>query len=367
MLNIHRFRRALGRVSRRTAAVIRRQPATPGVSSNDVQQVYEMLLGRQPESQAVVNEYVQARVSLTYLIREVMQSEEFAGRWRQRHAQPYRPTATPVFEAFPAYTGPGKAGFITDFLGTRTRTAYIRGTERLSGHVEGYPIPGNFHGSTVEWTGVLNAVLDAHDQMVAVELGAGWAPWLVSVAVAATRRGIAKFQLVGVEGSAAHVEFMRQHFLDNGFDPGSHTLLHGVAAATDGVTKFPELADPAGDYGGTVAAATPFMPRVSANKNVVPAYSLPTLLAPFEKVDLVHIDIQGSELDVVAASQKVLRQKVRRLVIGTHGRAIEQQLAEVMSQAGWELELDEACRYRTQGKNIVMWADGCQVWRNFKV
>ncbi|MCE9534115.1 MAG: FkbM family methyltransferase [Planctomycetes bacterium] len=363
--NIHRFRRALGRVHRSTTAAIMRQPAAPGVIPDDVLRVYEMLLGRPPESLTVVNQYVKAQVSLPYLIYEVSQSQEFVGRWQNR--QLHQPAHGTPFEAFPAHTGPGKAGFITDFLGTRTRTAFIRGTEHLSGHVEGYPIPGNFHGSTIEWAGVLNAVLEAKDQMVAVELGAGWAPWLVTVAVAATRLGIANFQLVGVEGSAAHFAFMRQHFLDNGLNPDTYTLLHGVAAGADGMMEFPELADPAGDYGGTVAAETPFMPRVSAENSQVPAYSLPTLLAPFDKVDLVHIDIQGSELDVVGASQEVLRQKVRRLVIGTHGRVIEQKLAEMLSQTGWNLELDEACKYRAQGRSIVMWADGCQVWRNLEV
>ncbi|HET6576426.1 MAG TPA: FkbM family methyltransferase, partial [Fimbriiglobus sp.] len=202
---------------------------------------------------------------------------------------------------------------------------------------------------------------------VAVELGAGWGPWLVVAAVAAARCGIRDVRLVGVEGSAAHCGFMRQHFRDNGLDPDAHRLLHGVAAAEDGTVEFPVEPDPAADYGATVAAEDPLLQRVRGATAAVRAYSLPTLLAPFDRVDLVHIDIQGSEADVVLAGRAVLREKVRRVVIGTHGRAIEQALLAELSAQGWLLEADQACRYGPYGAGLALAVDGCQVWRNPRV
>jgi FkbM family methyltransferase len=161
---------------------------------------------------------------------------------------------------------------------------------------------------------------------------------------------------------------MRQHFLDNGLNPDDHQLLHGIAAAADGTVEFPVPPDPAADYGATVAAEDPLLPRIrGALTTSVRAYSLPTLLAPFDRVDLVHIDIQGSEADVVSAGREVLQQKVRRVVIGTHGRAIEQALLEELSSQGWALEADQACRYSPFGAGLALAVDGCQVWRNPRV
>src|SRR3954447_10429695 len=141
-----------------------------------------------------------------------------------RGMMPTTPADEAVLRSFPRYEGPAEPGFVIDFLGTRTRTAYIS-TLPPEGHVEGYPLPGNFHATGLEWAGVLRAVLDAGPEVVAVELGAGWGPWLVAVAAAARVRGIRAVRLVGVEGSRHHVEYLRTHFADNGLDPAAHTIL----------------------------------------------------------------------------------------------------------------------------------------------
>lgn len=96
----------------------------------------------------------------------------------------------------------------------------------------------------------------------------------------------------------------------------------------------------------------------------MPCYSIPTLLAPFRQVDLIHVDIQGHEREVISAARQTLTQKVKRLVIGTHGRAIEEQLLDTLSADGWLLEADESCLYRQTGDRITLSRDGCQVWKN---
>ena len=158
---------------------------------------------------------------------------------------------------------------------------------------------------------------------------------------------------------------MRQHFLDNGLDPDAHTILHGASATEDGYAEFPDLNDDSADYGATLSLADPLLQRVvSGTATRVKAYSIATLLQPYRRVDLVHIDIQGSEGEVVAASRGVLKAKVRRLVIGTHGRAIEQRLLEDLSADGWVCETDEPCRYASRPGAVYLTLDGCQVWRN---
>lgn len=121
-----------------------------------------------------------------------------------------------LIRSFPQFERPGKPEYVTDFLGTRTRTAFIRCAESFDGAVEGYPIPANFHATAAEWAGVLLAVADAGGRFAAAEIGAGWGPWLVSSAAAARKRGIENIRLLVLEASPAHLDFIRQHFRDNG-------------------------------------------------------------------------------------------------------------------------------------------------------
>jgi FkbM family methyltransferase len=294
-----------------------------------------------------------------------------------------------VIKSFPRYQGAAAPGIVVDFLGTRTRSCYVSELASYHNIVEGYPIPANFHATSLEWAGVLRAALDATAQLVAVELGAGWAPWLVALARAARTRGIEKIHLVGVEGSKERCGFMRTHFTDNGLDPDRHTLLHGVVGTADGVAGFDTLharLHPCADFaaadlegrkpsvfhrslnvirrlatarrGGTVNTATP--PGVERAK----CYSLQTLLRPFDRVDLIHVDIQGDEARVITSARQVLKEKVKRLVIGTHSRSIEQELLDELAPQSWVLESEEACQFVRHGQQMVLSRDGCQVWRN---
>ncbi len=334
------------------------------VTSTDVRRAYRLLLGRDPESDAVVAGHTRAS-RLGDLMRNLALSSEFAGRWAAGASAGRQPgSAEEVFGHFPPYTGPGTRGFVTDFLGVKTRTRFIQRLERLDGTVEPPPVVGNFHANAVEWAAVLRAVLDADGRLAVMELGAGWAPWLVTAAAAARRRGIADVRLTAVEASAGHLEFARQHFRDNGLDPDRHTFVHGAVAAADGPVAFPDVPDPAADYGASTAR-TPFDARPpGAAARTVPGYSLATLLAPEPAVDLLHVDVQGAEAAVVAAGRDALKAKVRWLVVGTHGRGIEEELFEELAPRGWLLEADEACRYGPAPGGLILTTDGCQVWRN---
>jgi FkbM family methyltransferase len=290
-----------------------------------------------------------------------------------------RLTDEEVIRSFPLYPGPVEPGFIIDFLGTRTLHAFCDHLP-AEGHVGEYPIPMDWHATMLEWAGTLRAVLEAGPEAVAVELGAGWGPWLVTFARAAARRG-AKVHLIGVEGSRKHCGFMRRHFQENGLSPDEHTLLHGIAGARDGVAYFPELGDET-QYGGVAdfksdpplgwlyrrwrGMADRLLGRraeaAPPGHAAVRCYSLDRLLRPHPRIDLIHIDIQGAEYDVLAAASS-LHRKARRLVIGTHSYEIEAQLQGELGRHGWELESAEECVYQ----HGALWRDGCQVWRNPRV
>ena len=281
-----------------------------------------------------------------------------------RHMAPPLRSDERVIRSFPRYQGPGTPGFLTDFLGTRMRLSYFSHLNEHDGKVLDYPIPGDLQFSSIEWAGSLRSVLQAGEELVVVELGAGWGPWLVTAARAGAMRGVKRCRLVGIEGSRHHWEYMLTHFRDNGLDPAGHTLLHGVAAPRDGTVEFPVLDRPTDDWGAAAVYAPGPPTAVSSRNESLTAYSLPTLLATFDRVDLIHIDIQGHEVEVVTAGRDVLRQKARRLVIGTHGRAIEGQLIDELGPRGWVLEAEEACFYRQDKNGLHLFIDGVQVWRN---
>ena len=322
---------------------------------------YRYFLGREPGSEAEV---------AAHLGHSTAQSLRLAFMAAAGYRALAGPTAvaTPldaVVDHFrPFATEPPMPGSWRNFLGVQTRCSFLPAIcEAWEGTVLAAPGRGvsGVHDEA-EWLGTLRAVLDARGRFVLVELGAGWAPWMVSAGVAAQRLGIGDMLLIGVEGSAGHVAFMRQHLLDNGFDPQAHRLVHGVVGTTGGVARFPRLAQPKDDYGSEADFS-----RVgsTAEMEEVPVIPLETLLADVPRVDILHCDIQGMEGEVFRSAQAVVDRKVARVVIGTHSRTVEGELQAQFSARGWRLEADSACTLeQSPGGELVLSLDGTQVWHN---
>ena len=265
----------------------------------------------------------------------------------------------------PFATEPAALGSFRDFIGTTTRCSFLPPQYlAFSGTVQHPPMAPYapvLHGAP-EWVAALRSVIEVKDRLVVLELGAGWAPWLVIAAKAAEKKGVHNLELVGVEGSLDHVGFMKQHFRDNGLEPDAHRLIHGVVGTADGIARFPKLADPHINYG---AEARFDDGNAESDTEEVRCLSLETLLTSLPIVDLIHCDIQGAEGVVLAAARDTLGSRVRRIVIGTHSRRIEDDLMDLFGDLGWWLEHESACRrvQQSSGK-LTLYEDGTQVWRN---
>jgi FkbM family methyltransferase len=207
----------------------------------------------------------------------------------------------------------------------------------------------------IEMLGMLDAALQATEKFTVLELGAGWGPWVVMGAAMARKRGL-EYRLIAIEGSSDHFDFMKTHFLDNGLNPADHKIFRGVVAAGDGIAKFPKITNPSSDYGASIG--------VGAVLEDVEAYSVATLLRGEPVIDILHCDVQGNEVDVLAPALVELRKQVRRIVIGTHGRKIEESLFDLFGSAGWRLEGDAACQMKQADGSIVLVQDGAQLWVN---
>jgi len=153
------------------------RPVTPA----DVWWVYKLFFGRPPEDLAIAERQASQHPSVESLCVTLMDSEEFRGRWRRVGASvgaalnqsedAASALDVELIRSFKAYTGPGADGFLTDFLGTKTRVGFVKGLQVRDGEVEGYPIPGNFHASVNEWAGTLRSVVEAKGEFVGMELG----------------------------------------------------------------------------------------------------------------------------------------------------------------------------------------------------
>ena len=273
-----------------------------------------------------------------------------------------------AFAPFPR-SEPVADGF-RDVFGSITRVHYLQDSYK---HLAGYvyrSVPwereGGLHG-TSEWVGTLRSILEAKGSFTVMELGAGWAPWLVGSQTIARQRGITKIDLIGVEGSAEHYGFMVDNFRNNGLDPDAYHLHHAVAGAVDGVASFPKLHVAQDDYGASAVFDDSERPAAALRGDLeeIPSLSLKTLIGDRPRIDLIHIDIQGHEEAVIAAGIDVLDARVRRLVIGTHSRTIEGHLFDLLHAHGWICESEVPCViWPTMDGGRYLAADGEQVWRN---
>lgn len=339
-----------------------------GEAEDAVRWAFQLVFGREVDNPDDIKFMASTHATLAALRNTLLFSEEF----RDSGAPMMRPlqTLSALWEFRPCTSTAAADGSFNDFLGTSTRCAFLPPHfGSLSGGVQGVPGLGSnppLHDAA-EWVGTLRAVLEARDRLTVVELGAGWAPWLVAAHAAGRKRRLPDIRLLGVEGSAEHIVFIRQHFRDNGLDPDQHRILHGAVAAADGIARFPRLSKPDEDYGAAAAFDAAETPGKDTYE--IPCWSVATLLKDLPPiVDLIHCDVQGAEADVLAAAMDELDKRVRRMVIGTHGRAIEGRLLEQFSSRGWRLEHETTCTYRQLSSGaLVLLEDGVQVWRSARL
>lgn len=289
-----------------------------------------------------------------------------------------------IFYEFPCWTGTCDGKSHIDFLGVRSDPRYWRGIKALpEGELEtSYPRVGEQY---FEWVSLLGAVKRAGNEFVMMELGAGWAPWLARGAVAARDFRKIPFRLVAVEGDAEHYGFALEHLARNGIDAGEHVVIDGVVTKYDGTAFFTWVEKSSTEYGCRVIGGEKALERVMGWLGVdvepelgaksiaengtayvkVKSVSLASLLAPFDHVDYIHMDIQGEEYNVLEACIDEVKKKVASLNIGTHSDEIQVKLRDLMAGRGFVSEFDFGRRSEAKTAwGTIQFRDGCQVWLN---
>ena len=348
------------------------------VRREDVVAAYQLILGRPPESEDVIRRHVAANKHTNTLVKNILSSAEALRRLglsqgeHEHHVfRGYSIIDPSVIEAFHRYEGTGSPGFVTSFLGCKYRTAFSTSLASYEGSVEGYPLPvGSFQGETAEFVGALRSVLEARDNRFRMlECGAGYGTWMAITWAAALQKKIEDVHVYGIEGDAGHYDFLQQHMADNCIPSTAFTSFHGAIGSKAGYMNWPIVDKPSDDYGSRpLDGGSKDYHGLSPKTIRIKVFALPEILAKEAVWDLLHMDIQGGEGDLCQDCITALSRSVRRVVIGTHSRALDGMLMATFHAAGWSLENEKPTIFQWTENAATLEhltvVDGVQVWRN---
>jgi FkbM family methyltransferase len=253
-----------------------------------------------------------------------------------------------LLEKYKATSFTTEAGCYTNWLGLKTDASMFALENEINGRVfADVPVHGDgVYGGYAEYASLLTAIdqTDQRDRFTAVELGAGWGPWIAAVGKVCQNLGFSDVRLVGVEADEEKYNLMAEHMERNGL---SARLIHGAAWSEDTTLKFPKIHRQ--DHGAAASVtgeyADPDYRGFVQDYVDVEAFSLRTICEGLDHVDYMHWDIQGAELAVAQSDPDFLNSKVRYLFIGTHSRPIEGRLTEFLYENGWDILLQNPCVY----------------------
>jgi hypothetical protein len=202
------------------------------------------------------------------------------------------------------------AQYLTNFLGVLIDPKFLpKILDGRAGQVEEIPIPANWHADIAEWAGALRAVDLSGNSFTVMELGCGWGCWINNTGVTARRSG-RKPYLIGIEGDRGHIGFAREAYVANAFSDSQVTLHHGIAAAKSGVALFPRQETPGIQWGiEPILNPDPVKraaAKLSGKYEELPMISLAAASKDHDRIDLLHIDIQGGEADLIQGSVPLL-------------------------------------------------------------
>jgi hypothetical protein len=265
-----------------------------------------------------------------------------------------------ILERFrvPAHKLPKVPGYFTNFIGVETSLAVFPDVQPAGGCVFGdLPIPTDkLYGGAHEYISLLQAVERRRDcgEITAVEIGAGWGPWIAAVGVVCGRLGFRRIELLGVEADPFRFEYMRQHLAHNlgkySEAESPEILCRTLCAAVwpENTKLFFPVIDPGRDHGGAATSETHATDYrgVAIPHRAVTGLTLETICGPLDRIDYMHWDIQGAELDVAFSCHEYLNAHVKSLFIGTHSPRMEGGLIALFHKMHWDLLHYKPCVFQ---------------------
>lgn len=282
-----------------------------------------------------------------------------------------------VFHKMAPWSGVVPPGFGVDFLGTLTdlrfRAALGIDPPRAGGGQVETRFPTIEKGEpwfeAVNW---IEAAREARGRYVMMTLGACWGAQAVGAYRAVQLLNPMPCKLVAVEPEPENFQWIYRHMRTNGIDPDDHWLVPLALSDKNEPVFFPVGSPGTGannciatnerssreiyanqiiSTGGAEEAVRNIFTRNSTGltRDLVPgrdftseiklvsAVTLADILAPFDVIDYVEFDMQQSEIIVIPPFIDLLKRKVKRIHVGTHGRDVHEALHRLFEQYGWEI------------------------------
>jgi hypothetical protein len=282
-----------------------------------------------------------------------------------------------VFDGIPPWNGRVPKGFLVDFLGVLTdgrfRTMFGVDPGSLGDCEQQTTAPtirsGEGWFEAVNW---VVAAREARDRFVMITLGACYGAQAVGSCRALQLLNPMPYKLVAVEPEPENCEWLARHMRDNGIDPDAQWILPCAISDSNDPVLFPVGSPGTGAqncYATNENASREFYAReivesgraeealenlllyntTGLTKDLVPghnfmaeiklmsAVTLRDILGPFDFVDYLEADIQQSESIVFPPFVDLLKRKVRRIHIGTHGLDVHWSLHKLFQREDWEI------------------------------
>lgn len=177
----------------------------------------------------------------------------------------------------------------------------------------------------------LNIIRSLKGHVNLFELGAGRGDWCMALA------GVIDFNLIdtevtsynclAIEAEPAHFGWTKTHLEGQQIKA---IPVYGAISSKTGKCKFYSVVDPASNYGQSV--------RDDGNLTV-PCYTIDYLIDTykFSKIDIMHVDIQGTEYDALLGATEALKNKtIKYMIIGTHRPELNKQIINFIKPYGYE-------------------------------
>src|ERR1051325_5551918 len=285
-----------------------------------------------------------------------------------------------VFDGITPWSGETPAGHVADFLGVvspeefLTRDSLASLAERPDPFRPGLPTLGGgrnceFWFEAADW---VIAAREARDQFVMATLGAFYGYQAIGSFRALTLLNPMPYRLIGVEPLAEKIAGVRRHMRLNGIDPDRQWLIQAAVTADNEPALFPVGAPSVAGH-NCIATNSPSVRedylralvaegraeealanlllrnttgitiglgpgnRFTAEVKYVSCVTLGDVLGPFSFVDYLEADLQQSEMLAFPPFMELLRQRVRRIHISTHGADVHHMLHGLFAERGWEI------------------------------
>jgi hypothetical protein len=298
-----------------------------------------------------------------------------------------------LFDGFQPFSGYVQPGYHVDFLGKRIDARCRRGggdPTKVGGKEITAPLPRVGNDGLFEAVDWLESARAARGHYVMISLGACFGAQAVGAYLALQRLNPMPAKLVTVEADPSNIIWLRKHFADNGINPDDHWILNCALSDNNKPVLFPVVEADSGVSGvGNVLstnsqrarqmAADQLMgsadlpdllrdliltgktgikktlptkgPKLDFNVEFVSAITLTDVLAPLDHVDLLESDIQQSEIVVFPPAMDLVRQRVKRVHIGSHGPDVHEQLVTEFINHGFEIVFN----YPPQSRHETPW------------